>query len=370
VSDQANQNEEKAVRSEKAYGKDAIYSNTHCLALFECEVNMLRALMDEVGPNRALEAIRPWNIFAGKVIAGMAKQRFGLQGDDVEAVATPYYWAHCGTSNGHIKPMEIREGKAVVELYACGSSIFDAPPEMCVAVSHYIAEGMCGAVNPAYEFVFTHHLANGDDRCRYVVKKKSDKFSLDNPGRLEKTIPLELSQAEKDMWVEFESVAELGTFTSVSVELVGSQRTMELMAPIQRNAGLRLGAVLKKKAGGKSDLSALRDGLDLLCRPFSQTESSALFTDSGIEKEIADCPFKQYFPVNPNSLPIHEECIQLEEVLKGVCEAINPDYEFAFDRMMSKGDETCHWAANRKESAKKKRPLSESMTTMDEELGI
>ncbi len=360
MSNRANADEELAVMAEKAYGRDALYSNIHCLALFECEVNMLRALMDEVGTNRALETIRPFNIFVGKWIAGMAKQRFALQGDDVEAVAMPYYWAHCGTSNGRIKPMEIREGKAIVELYACGSEIFHAPPEICVAVSHYIAEGMCEAINPNYEFVFTHHLANGDDRCRYVVKKKSDKFSLDNLGRLERNIPLDLTQAERDMWVEWEAVGDLGTFTFMSIELVGSQRTIEIVAPLQRSTGLRLGAILKRDAGGKNDLSTLRDGLDLLCCPYSQTESSALLSDGGIEKEIADCPFRQYFPVNPNNLPIHEMCMQLEEVLKGICEAMNPDYEFAFDRMMSKGDKTCHWVVRKKAIEKSARQQESS----------
>jgi hypothetical protein len=333
---------------EKAYGQDAIYSNIHNATLGDCEVNMLKALMDEVGPNQALEAIKPFNIFGGKIIAGMLIQQFGLQGNDVEAVATPYYRAHCGTSQGHIKPMEIRDGQAIVELYACPGTTVGAPPEMCVAVSHYLGEGICEAINPSYEFVFTHHLCNGDDRCRYVVKKKSDKFSLDNPGRLEKTIPLEMSKAEMDMWLEMECAGELGTFTYASSELIGSQRTMEIVAPLQRNTGLRLGAILKKNAGGKNDLSTLRDGVDLLCRSVHQTASSVPFTDSGIENEIAICPFRQYFPVNPNSLPIPEMCMQLEEVLKGVCEAINPIYEFTFDRMMSKGDPTCHWVVSKK----------------------
>lgn len=372
MGDRAGRKEEKTPRLEKTYGIDAIYSNTHIVTLAECQVNMFRSLMDEVGPNRALEAIRPFNIFVGKFIAGAAKQRFGPQGIDVEAVAMPYYWAHCGTSQGHAKPMEIREGKAIVELYACpfSSSAVGGPPEICVAVSHYIGEGMCEAINPAFEFVFTHHLANGDDRCRYVVKKKSDKFSLDNPGRLERTIPLDLPQAEMDWWCENETVAELGVFTYASVEPIGPQRTMEIVTPLQRNTGLRLGARLKEEAGGKSDLSALRDGLDILCCPFSQTSSTALISESGIEKEITDCPFKQYFPANPNSLPMPQECMQFEEVLKGVCEAMNPDYEFAFDRMMSKGDKTCHWVAKKKESANRETPSSESMTAMDEELGV
>ncbi len=36
-------------------------------------------------------------------------------------------------------------------------------------------------------------------------------------------------------------------------------------------------------------------------------------------------------------------CLQYEAFFRGVCEAVDPDFEFAYDRMMSDGDETCHW---------------------------
>lgn len=355
MSDLENRNEQKVASMEKASERDTLYTNVHNITIFECAVNMFRALMDDVGPNRALEAIRPYNNFGGKFVAGMAEQRFGLQGNDAEAVAMPYYWFHCGASYGHCKPMEIREGKAIVEVNACPTTVVYAPPEICVAISHYIAEGICEAINPAYEFVFTHHLANRDDCCRYVVKKKSDKFSLDNPGRLEKTIPLDLSQEEMHVLMETVAVSQLTNFTFGSVDLIGSQRTMELVTPLQRNTGLRLGSKSRGDAGGKSDLLALRDRLDFVCSPFNQSASSALITDSGIEKEITDCPFKQYFPTQQYGIPIPEICTQFEEVLKGVCEAMKPDYEFAYDRMMSKGDKTCHWVVRKKAEPSKEK---------------
>ncbi|MGD1060821.1 MAG: hypothetical protein ABR879_05130 [Methanomassiliicoccales archaeon] len=349
MSGQANQDKEDAVRMGKASGQDAIYTSVHNLTIFECSVNVFRASMKEVGPVKALAAVKPYMNFAGKWYAGAATQRFGKQGNDVEAVAMPYYWVHYGTSCGHCKPMEIRDGKAIIELYACPTTVVGAPPEICIAMSHYLAEGLCEAINPAYEFVFTHHLANGDDRCRYVVKKKSDKFSLDNPGRLEKTIPLDLSQGEVDTLMESVAFGGLEQFIFASIDAIGSQRTLELVVPAARNTGLRLGTKLMRDAGGKKDLLALRDGLDCICSPLSQIASSALVTESGIEKEITECPFKQWFPPNwQSAAPQPEICAQMEAVLSGVCEAMNPDYEFAFDRMMSKGDKTCHWVVRKK----------------------
>jgi len=158
LNDQISGSVEETSPTEDPHWMDTVYSNLHNKVLGECQVNMLRALINEVGPNQALEAIKPANIFGGKMIAGMVRQKMGIQGNDVVSVAMPYYVAHYGTSRGHIKPMEIRDGKAIVELYACPGVPAGAPAEMCIAVSHYLAMGMCEAANPDYEFVFTHHL--------------------------------------------------------------------------------------------------------------------------------------------------------------------------------------------------------------------
>ena len=310
--------------------------------VFECAVNVFRVMLEEVGLNRTMEATKPYNDAWGRAVVGMVKERFGQQGSDLEATAMPAYYAHCCTSFGHIKPLEVREGGAIAELYACPSPGMKAPPEICVAMSHVMAEGICNASNPDYEFVFTHHLANGDDCCRYVVRKKTSKFTIDDLGRLKKTLPLDLSFEEMNSFAGRMVVfGQLFTFTSASIDSIGSQRTLELVAPLSRETGHRLGAKLMGGAGGKGDLSMIKDKLDILGSTLLQSGAPAIVTDSSIEKEITVCPCKGAAP---------EVCKQFEGVFNGVCEAINPDYEFAYDRMMSKGDPTCHWVVRKKDS--------------------
>ena len=41
----------------KLHWMETVYSNLHNKVLGECQVNMLRALIDEVGPSQALEAV-------------------------------------------------------------------------------------------------------------------------------------------------------------------------------------------------------------------------------------------------------------------------------------------------------------------------
>ena len=86
--------------------------------LSEFLTDTFRALLDEVGPLRTLETIRPIHLVAGKALAG-TENVFGPRENDLERIVLSYYIWHCGTSMGNLKPVEIRDGKAVVEVYAC-----------------------------------------------------------------------------------------------------------------------------------------------------------------------------------------------------------------------------------------------------------
>jgi predicted hydrocarbon binding protein len=326
--------------------------------VYDCTINSFRAILNEVGLNRTIEATRHYNEAWGRAVVGMVRERFGQQANDLESLAMTGYYVHSCTSMGHIKPLEIYEGGAIAELFACPNPGMRAPPEMCIAMSHIMANSFCQCINPNYEVIYTHHMGDGDDCCRWVLKKKSSKFTIDNLGRLEKTIPLELSMDER---ISFASrmviMSQLFNFTAVLNDLVGPQRTLELVIPLAKETGLRLGAMMKGGADVKGDLSMIKDKMDFLVSPLQQSGPTAIISSSGIEKEILDCPFKGCAP---------EVCKQFEGVFNGVCEAINPDYEFAYDSMMSKGDSTCHWVVRKKgesggEKSKEEMPLDDPM---------
>ena len=309
---------------------------------YDCTINAFRALLIEFGLNRTIEATKHYNDAWGRAVVGMVKERLGQQASDLESIAMAGYYVHSCTSMGHIKPLEIYEGGAICEMFACPNPGMKAPPEMCIAMSHIMANGYCRAINPDYEFIFTHHMGDGDDCCRWVVMKKSSKFTLDNLGRLEKTIPLELSMEERLAWAgRMVIMSQLFTFTSALNDLVGPQRTLEIVVPMAKETGLRIGTIIKGDTKGKNDLSAIEGAISLLVTPWGlqQSGSPAIVSSTGIEKEITECSCKGAAP---------EVCKQFEGVFNGICEAINPDYEFAYDRMMSKGDSTCHWVVRKK----------------------
>jgi hypothetical protein len=57
--------------------------------VFECATNVFRSLLGEVGANKTLEATKGYGKVWGMQLASMAKQRFGLKGNELEDVALP-----------------------------------------------------------------------------------------------------------------------------------------------------------------------------------------------------------------------------------------------------------------------------------------
>jgi predicted hydrocarbon binding protein len=323
--------------------------------IYECAINSFRAILNEVGLNRTIEATRHYNEAWGRAVVGMVRERLGQQSSDLETIATSGHYVHTCTSFGHIKPLEIREGGAVVELFACPNPGLNAPPEMCIAMSHVMAGSYCKFVNPDYEVVFTNHMGNGDDCCRYIVRKKGSKFSIDDLGLLERTIPIELSYEEMASFAgKMVVFSQLFTFTSVLINLVGSRRALELVIPLSRQTGLRFGKMIGGTGDVNSDLPTIKEKMDAISSTlYLQKGSPLIITSSRIEREITDCPLK--------GAPV-EVCKQFEGVFNGVCEATNPEYEFAYDRMMTKGDHSCHWVVRKKsgnEEAKLQEPIQD-----------
>jgi len=342
------------------WGYDPETTRFRSLLIFECASNVFKGLLTEIGPAGTLTAIKPYGNIYGRNIGGIAKEMRMSPGNDVISVAMPYYSGVYATSEGNIKPMEIRNGKAVVELYACPTKEVGSPPELC-AMSHFNSEGICQVINPEYEYVFTHHLNSGDDCCRFIVKKKSEK--LISKGAEPKTLPF-LSMFRKPVDVETEQLGNLemtipynvpphlnhttslligvnyfNLFTVASIATIGSQRTIELGEPLAKGTGIKLGTKWKEESKGTQDLDLIREKLNNLDNILNRKGEPPSCSVSTIEREIVDCPLKGALP---------EQCKHLEGVFNGICEAIDPDYEFKYDRMMSKGDHSCHWVVKKK----------------------
>jgi hypothetical protein len=82
---------------------------------------------------------------------------------------------------------------------------------------------------------------------------------------------------------------------------------------------------------------------ELVCKTetiFGQKANYSVISEDKIETEIEDCHLRKFVR--------YESCKQREAFYQGLVGVVNPSFEFFFDRMITKGDTTCHWVIRRK----------------------
>ena len=308
-------------------------------------VNNFDALLEVVAPDDALRAIRPYVMHSGMAMAANARKRFNLQGNGLEELVMPLYWMHLATSQGQCMVPEIWDGGVVMELRYCPFS--RGRPEICIAESHYYAEGICESVNPEYEFVFMHHLANGDTACRCVVREKRGSFSIDQLGELRGHMPeIELTEDEKKYLSDEIAIESLTMFTKAAIDLKVEDRLLEeLMAP-NHALGRQIGLFLVNEFEGRLEgIDGAERAIELCTTALGIVVKRKASTDEGVELEISTCSFQR---------APEQVCEQLEMALNGVCQAIEPDSEVVHHRMSKAGEVACHWTLRKKRAKEQK----------------
>jgi hypothetical protein len=197
-------------------------------------------------------------------------------------------------------------------------------------------------MNPDVEFVFTHHLPNGDGRCRFIVRKKGQEGSLDDLGPLVKVIPrIELTEEERLYLGDQTMMFVIIHFLSAARDLGVGEELLASLEPELKAIGKRVALFLE------NELSGGLEGKEGALSAISICQRSMMMSGEGIEPIDADaysgkvtvCPFQDAPAL---------ACREFELVMRGVCEVIYPGYEFAYDRIMTKGDEYCTWTLRKK----------------------
>jgi predicted ArsR family transcriptional regulator len=304
----------------------------------ELMVNAFDALLEIVPADQALETIRPYTRRSGRAVAANAMKRFEAIGNGKEAVALPMYWAHSATSGNKCdRPIGYEDG-VIVEVSHCPVAM--ARPEICIATSHYLAEGICEAVNPEYELVFTHHIVAGDKRCRYVVRRKASPRTVEDLGMQVGEMDAMDEGEEGRSLLEYEIWSMmLTTFTNAALELKVIKELLDEVSVPDTIVGRQIGLFLINERDGQLDgPPGVVSGMEFCRRALLQQGESSIL-DSGVFGTISSCPF--------HNAPT-EVCRQIEHAMNGLVEAIDPDLEFKYAEMMSKGDPCCHWSVHPK----------------------
>jgi len=136
-------------------------------------------------------------------------------------------------------------------------------------------------------------------------------------------------------------VVSINNITIAFVDLHGSEMALKSLCPKAYAIGQEVGA---KFASHNPGLKTSDKTLwELVCKMetiFGQKANYSVISEDKIETEIEDCHLKTFIR--------YESCKQREAFYQGLVGVINPSFEFFFDRMLTKGDTTCHWVIRRK----------------------
>jgi len=307
-----------------------------------------RVLVDNVGSRMALEMVKPYSIHAGMAMILNIKNETGV----VNGYRAPGYAGHFGcTCIGIDLRTEIRESGTHSVVSSCG--IANPIPELCVNHVVQMFTGFCNIAAPDYEPVLLSSLAKKDRICEWVVKHKHIPVEqVLNEKVIAECLPPPLTKETQSLW-EFSYYSEWCIlWLNALIEYMGAEEAVaSVKNGIQESALSFLENVKVDGCSSLEDTHRMAMVLNLIDEGMHRDGEIEEISQDLIVKRITVCPFTD----------APESFCRLHEVFNNsICRALNPQVEFSYDRMMTKGDKTCHWTIRRKDEDAKEKAKEEA----------
>jgi hypothetical protein len=318
--------------------KDVLAANLLIKALIEINTSSFEEMVKLNGKAAALAAGKPYRIATGPVIVNEAKKKMPIHGNGPDALLLSYAFASLTVVPDVTG--EVKQKGAIGVNRNCAFN--NASPEFCMWLSHYTTEGVLEYLNPDYECIFTHHETSGDPYCRYIFKKKSDPIGvIDDMGGTIFTLPKFDIPKEQATGAELWGLTHfLNDITSAFIDLNGAETTRKVLCANANRIGKEFGKKLAEQNPGLSDdIETLGIFIKKMQNSLGQKDNFVILSKNEVSNEITDCS---------HQLMCGEQCKQYEAFCKGIVSAINPNFEFDYDKMMTHGSKTCHWVLRKK----------------------
>jgi hypothetical protein len=309
-----------------------------------------QALVDAAGSERALELLKPYFTHMGKAGAINIKSMTGINWDE-QPIGAFIQWCAVRGTRGRV--FQAGDGTIIFELLECQTK--GVCREACICLCTFTMGSGSEEANPKLELVLISSLSSGDPDCKWLSKWKN-KPALVAPR--EEFVRHEfdrLPEAFSDDFADFLGLSMLGeavvNCTRAFIDFAGPEVTVKQLSPKIRGLGKSIGTMFASypefQGKGVSEISEILFLIDKML----QREEGQDTSQERAARTITKCPF--------SDAPI-EVCLQYESLCNGICETINPDYQFTYDRMMTKGEKTCHWTIRKKREQGKDKAKGEA----------
>jgi hypothetical protein len=296
-----------------------------------------QAFVDYTSSEKALKALRPYYLHNGRVAALTLRNFLGLEGEGGVGIGSLIAYGNYIITRGEITSRLSNEGG----FYSCsGCQTYGANPEICLCFCEYAGNGIAEGINNEFHQEMIQNLARGYPECKWILHKTGQHYQESQPELVLNSKDLKIKQKDADYWAKVTLGEYWSIVTKAFFETSGNIAAQAILTSHLQESGRDFGnnhliEMNFEKQGIKPVSWAIADILTGFGIVFQMQSDDNCIS----EIIISECPF--------SGQP--EICTQFEAFFKGICESVNPDLVFSYDRMMTKGDRTCHWVIKKKE---------------------
>jgi hypothetical protein len=297
----------------------------------------IQTMVDEVGSETSLRFLKPYHVNSGRAAAHQIQSIMGYRPTNPgEAMALWNGFVDWIITGGIHRIWTDGKDTAIAEATDCELFKKYGCKEPCILVCRYGGEEGGAELIPGFVLEHTSSEGLGDDKCRWMMTRKGMEPALNC------IIPVDIPSTSKEL-LSYLLLAYFGEcwviVTRAFIDSSGPEKAGEKLTSRARQSGLFVGSRLKKlmELERLDAPSAVRIVLGL--ESLHQMKCAIELGNDFSQGSINECPF--------SDSPI-EICVQYEAFFNGVFAAISPGFEFTYDRMMTKGDKTCHWTIRKK----------------------
>ena len=301
--------------------------------LWEWWVTTTQALVDTIGPERALVALRPYYRNSNSAAMHILKDYFHDIIDDPDVAARVTDFVARAWLGVDIK-MSASEDGYEDEMLNCKTK--GECPVICQLCCKESIDFGWGLWDIAANAHIEKSLSKGDDHCHKLIRVRDREGT---EGEKRSVRPIEIDPEELTSFSR-QYVAETWVMTTrACLDTLGSEASLAKLRMYMRHSGLVYGMqTVESRMDAPKDVEFLGEMIGVI-NDSHLRKGKRICANGMVEEEVVECPFAQAPP---------EVCLQYEAFFRGICEAVNPEYQFVYDRMMTKGDDTCHWTIRKK----------------------
>jgi predicted hydrocarbon binding protein len=305
--------------------------------------NAVQTFEDTVGSDVAIKYIRPHVTNSGKASALIFASLTGIADPIIQLEAAGRSMEKFTEGSWEVSAIS-SDGSFINRYRNCVTG--GDCRTLCITFCDYCVCSRWNEAEPSWNVRLIKSQNYGDSYCEWLVVRKNKKIS---DARIEeyrdfyvKGLPSPLSP-EMDNAINHEYIGEFWVMaTRAFIEHSGGQKALERLTFSMRHSGMSLGIRLAEHFDYHEMGAEVIGDIVALVSDLHRRKCTITTGEETIEGDVTECPFVH------SALP--EMCQQYCAFFNGVCEVIDPSYEFVYDRMMTKGDSTCHWVIRKKAS--------------------